>query len=128
MYLELLLFSSSRCIILFFYEVFHRYTNYVFQGETIKFQNFDAMQHRKFEPLKPNQNWMLGTRTRHLKLTSIQQLWQFYRFSLDSLRPTAFDSHLNYRPELNCYFSECPFKQNENDNIHNNAVASILSI
>ena len=38
-----------------FYEVFHRYTNYVFQGETIQFQNFDAMQHKIRERLKPNQ-------------------------------------------------------------------------
>ena len=30
-------------MVLFSYEVLHRYRNYVFQGE-IKFQNFDAMQ------------------------------------------------------------------------------------
>ena len=43
---------SSRFI---FYEVFHRYTNYVFQDETIHFQNFDAMPHKIRERLKPNQ-------------------------------------------------------------------------
>ena len=47
----------------------NRYTNYLFQGEAIIFQNFDAMQHGRLERLKPNQNIMLWTRTRHLKLT-----------------------------------------------------------
>ena len=39
-----------------FYEVFHRFTNYVFQGETVQFQNVDAMQHKTRERVKPNQN------------------------------------------------------------------------
>ena len=56
---------------------------------------------------------MLWTRTRYLKLTYFQQLWQFCCFSLDSLRSNAFDSQLNYRPELNYKVSEYPFKQNE---------------
>ena len=110
-------------VVLFSYEVFRRCRNYVFQSETIKFQNFDAMEHRRLDQLKPNQNWILWTRTRHLKL------WKYFHFFLDSLRSTAFDSQLNYRPELNYQVSEYPFQAKwKYVNIHKRVVASILSI
>ena len=58
-----------------FCDVCCRYINYVFQGEPVQFQNFDAMPHKIREQLKPNQKWILWTRTRYQKLTCFQQLW-----------------------------------------------------
>ena len=43
-------------MVLFFYGVLHRYTNYVFQDETVQVQNIDAMQHKTRGRLKQNQN------------------------------------------------------------------------
>ena len=41
-------------VVLFLYEVFQRYTNYVIQGEIMQFQNFDAIQDKIRDRLKPN--------------------------------------------------------------------------
>ena len=78
--------------------MFHRYTNYVFQGETIQLQNFDAMQHKIREWLKPNQVNIMNKNSAH-KTNLLLAILVVSPLSLDSLRSNAFVIQLNHRPE-----------------------------
>lgn len=61
---------------------------------------------------------MLRTRILHLKLTYLQQLSYFCRFSLYSLRSTPVDSQLNFRLERNYRVSKYSFKHGGNMSIY----------